>query len=219
MNAQRQTASSNTVNHLAARWEEADKTILRKIFPLLAEGRPVPLARIGEVSGRDREAIEAALKNGRAGRDQQDRVVELSGLQLSPTVHRIEIGQVALFACCALFSHVVPLLLKQEVKVESIDPVSRRVVRLNIAAQGVNQASPRKAMGALVVTEPDAVMRDAGKNFCRHVRHFASPESAAEFTQACPGRYAVSLGELHWAARKLYEVVWSDPTLELETRV
>jgi len=201
---------ADTVSHLAARWAKADKRILRSVFPLLAEGQPVAPARIAEVTKSDLDAVESALKQGRAGRDREGRVVELSGLTLSPTMQRIEVGPVVLFSCCALLAHMVPLLLGREVTVESIDPVSRRIVRLELGAHEVIATAPDEAVATLAVTDPDAVLQDAGENFCRHTRHFAAAESAGDFVKANPCRYAVSVAEIHRAAKRLYQTAWAD---------
>ena len=102
------------IDYLAARWTGADKALLRQVFPLLAEGQPVAVERIAERTGAATDRIEQALLCARAGRDATGRVVELSGLMLSPTLHRLEVGGVALFCCCALLAHLAPLLLSQE---------------------------------------------------------------------------------------------------------
>ena len=169
------TAVSETVSHLAARWAQADKRILREVFPLLAEGRPVPVERIVAAAGATRSSVEEALESGRAGRDAEGRVVELSGLMLGPTMHRVEIGNIALFSCCALLAQLVPALLERPVRVESVDPVSRGLVVLDITPEGVTALEPREAVGSFVVTAPNAIAGDVGANFCRHVHHFTSP--------------------------------------------
>lgn len=200
---------SETIGHLAARWAKADKRILRQVFPLLVEGRPVPVTRISEVTGSTPSMVEAALELGRAERDMEGRVIELSGLMLSPTMHRVVIGNVGLFSCCALLAELVPALIGQPVTVESIDPVSRRIVRLVITPEGVAAVEPEGAVGSFVLTEAGGVMADVGANFCRHVHHFASDDSANTFVGADHRRYALAIGELYEAAQMLYQEAWA----------
>jgi hypothetical protein len=69
----------------------------------------------------------------------------------SPTVHRVEVGDVALFSCCALLAQLVPALIERQVRVESVDPVSRRIVRLVISTSGVTEVEPVGAVGSLVM--------------------------------------------------------------------
>lgn len=202
-------AFKETVGHLAARWAGAEKRLLRPVFPLLAEGHPVPVPLIAGVAGSTPATVEEALKLGRAGFDAKGQVVELSGLMLDATLHRVEIGDVALFSCCALLSHLVPQLLERAVRVESVDPVSRRLVRLVITGQGITEAEPAGAVASLVVTEATEMAGDIGTYFCRHVHHFVSSESAREFVAAEPRRYMLAIEELHEAARLLYREAWA----------
>ena len=202
-------AVSQTIGHLAARWAKADKRILRQVFPLLAEGQPVPVARISEVTGSPTSMVEAALESGRAERDEEGRVVELSGLMLSPTMHRVMIGDVALFSCCALLAELVPALIDRPVSVESIDPMSRRVVRLVITPEGVADVEPEEAVGSFVLTEAGDMAADVGAYFCRHVHHFASSDSAKAFVGADHRRYAIAIADLYDAAQMLFREAWA----------
>jgi alkylmercury lyase len=200
---------AETIEHIAARWAEPDRRILRQIFPLLAVGQPVPVDRIAQVTGSDFPAVERALLLGRTGRDAEGRVTELFGVMLAPTVHRVEVDEAALFCCCALTAHLVPMLTQETATVESVDPVSRRLVRLTITPSGLRSVEPEDAVGTLVRTDREGVLGDVGANFCSHVHHFASSESAAEFVARVPGRYALAMDEYHEAARGLYGAIWS----------
>jgi hypothetical protein len=168
------------------------------------------VARIAEATGSKPSTVEAALELGRAERDVKGRVVELSGLMFSPTVHRVEVGDVALFSCCALLAQLVPALIERQVRVESVDPVSRRIVRLVITTSGVTEVEPVGAVASLVMTEPSGMAGDVGAYFCRHVHHFASSESASAFVTADSRRYALGIGDLYEAAQMLYRQAWAD---------
>lgn len=203
-------AISQTIGHLAARWAEADKRILRHVFSLLAEGRPVPVRRISEATESAPSVVEAALKSGRAERDEEGRVVELAGLMLSPTMHRVMIGDVALFSCCALLAQLVPALIDRPVSVESVDPVSRRVVKLVITPKGVAEVKPEEAVGSFVLTEAPGMVGNVGATFCHHVHHFASSDSAKAFVEADRRRYAMGIRDLYDAAQMLYRKAWAE---------
>jgi hypothetical protein len=203
------TAVADTIGHLTARWAHADKRILRVVFLLLAEGKPVPVTRIAEAAGVALSSVEQALELARAERDVEGRVVELSGLMLSPTMHRVEIGDIALFSCCALLAQLVPALVGRPVRVESVDPVSRHLVVLDVAPEGVTAVDPPEAVGSFIVTEPSGVAQDVGASFCRQVYHFASPDSARAFVAADRRRYTLGIDKLHEAARMLYQEAWA----------
>lgn len=202
-------AVRDTIDQLAGRWAQADKQILRHVFPLLAEGKAVPVSLLVETAGTSPERVEAALKLGRAGRDAEGRVIELSGLTLNPTLHRVEIGEIALFSCCALLAQLVPELTGKAVRVNSIDPVSRRIVRLTIAPNGFATVEPVGALASFVRTEISHVAGRVGEYFCRHVHHFASAESASDFVAADPRRYLLRIDELREAAQLLFREAWA----------
>jgi hypothetical protein len=199
---------SETVEHIAARWTKPDKRILRRVFPLLAEGQPVPVTRIVQAMDSESSVVERALELGRAGRDEKGRVTELFGIQLTPTMHRIEVDGIALFSCCAVTAHLVPDLTQRPAIVESVDPVSRQVVRLTVTTEGVQSVEPGDAVGTLVRTDLRGVMENVGVTFCRHVCHFASSESADEFVARDSKRYILEIGEFRDVARELYTAIW-----------
>lgn len=205
----RHGAVLQTVRHLALRWEHADKQILRFVFRLLAEGKPVTAARIAGVVGAAPGAVEKALELARAGRDANEQVVELSGLTLNPTMHRLQIGDKVLFGCCALLAQLAALLVKETVRIDSVDPVSRRVVRLDVGPQGVGGIDPPEAMASFVVTDAASIAQDVGSAFCRHVNYFVSYDAAVEFAGASRQRYVLTIAELHEGARRLYEEAWA----------
>jgi alkylmercury lyase len=200
---------SVTIDHLAARWAKADKRLLRQVFPLLAEGRPVPVERIVERTGASAATVEEALAYGRAGRDAAGRVVELSGLMLSATLHRVEVGGVALFSCCALLAHLTPLLLACSVRVEAVDPQSRGVIRIDLNPSNVGAITPASAVGTFVSTDSGELAADLRANFCSHVHHFVDRASAEVYAIADARRYVVEIRELRSAAEQLYRAAWS----------
>jgi alkylmercury lyase len=200
---------TETVKQLAARWASGDKQLLRQVFPLLALGKPLPISTIVEVSGSSRQKVEEALRLGRAGCDSDGQVIGLSGLVLTPTMHRIEIDGVTLFGCCAVLSQLAPSLVGKPATIESVDPVSRRVVKVTVTPEEITAIDPPEAVGSLIVTDPKGVNEDVAANFCSHVHHFSSAQSAGEFVAADSRRYVVEMRELHGTARLLHQEVWA----------
>lgn len=97
-----------TVRHLECRWQQADKILLRPLFPLLASGKPVSPASFAEISGIKLDVLDHELEKGYVGRDFLGNIIELFGIMQPPSYHRIQIGDVCLFSCCALVAHMVP---------------------------------------------------------------------------------------------------------------
>jgi alkylmercury lyase len=202
-------ALSQTIDHISLRWHEADKSILRQIFPLLAEGRRVHLSRIVQATGRDSDSVLAALTSGHTEPDSQGCVSELFGITREPTYHRIQTEKVVLFSCCALVAHMIPLLLEQTSTIESVDPVRNSLMRLVVSPGGVESVKPRRTVGTLVVTRSEEVLTDVRSAFCSHVRHFPDRQTAGEFAAEDSRRYVVELEELCRAARELFAAIWS----------
>ena len=199
---------SVTVSHLATRWHRPDKRILREMILLLVSGQPVSPGEVFQRGGFEISAVEEVLRLAPLGLDNHGRVTEVFGFKLAPTLHRIEVDEVALFSCCALTPHVLPNLIGKTVMIESVDPIRRNIVRLRIDSHGVNSVEPSNSVGTLIETEAQEIREDVVTHFCRHVRHFTSPESAKQFVEGHSGRYIVGINDFHSAARQLYQKVW-----------
>ncbi len=198
-----------TIEHLANRWATADKQVLRHVFPLLAEGRPVQIEQIAERASTSVAIVEKALTAGRASLDAAGRVIELSGLMLIPSLNRVEVDGMALFSCCALLAHMTPFLLGRDVKLESVDPLNRRLIRFELSPAAITAVAPGHAVATFVKTEPMTMEADIGAAFCSHVHHFADRESANTFAATDERRYVVGIGQIRDAAEKLYRTVWN----------
>ena len=105
-----------TLERLATRWRSAGP--LLPGFALLARGRPVTVEEIAEAAGIDRGEVERSVDAARCERDPQGRLIDLYGLTLTPTIHRLAIDGKVLFSCCALWAHVIPKLVDGTVEVD-----------------------------------------------------------------------------------------------------
>jgi alkylmercury lyase len=202
----KQDPLSSTIAILAERWSKAD--VLLPAFPLLARGTPLAIADIAQSTGIPAERIEDAVRLGRCERNSAGRLIDLYGMTLSPTLHRVEIESRIVYSCCALWAHVIPKLIGRAARIESVDPVRRQLIRLTISLDGIEAAEPAAAMATLVHTTREAVAADVGAAFCTHVRHFVSQESAEQFVAEDPARQLVALSELQEAANLLYRAIW-----------
>lgn len=200
---------AKTVEHITLRWKEVDKNILRQIFPLLSEGRSISLEHFAKVTGKDMAEVDSILRLGRVGRDQKGRIVELFGVMFMPTLHRISIDQNVLFSCCALVSHMVPMLIGKNVKVESVDPISHNVVELMISPGGVQSFKPNGAVGTFIKTNETEILNNVGAAFCSHIKHFPDIETATEFVEEDSRRYILGIEDFHRIAQQMYASIWA----------
>ncbi len=196
-----------TLHLLANRWAGAGT--LLPAFSLLAGGRPLEIEEVAEASKATVEEVAKALDAARCERDGQGRLLDLYGLSLAPTLHRLDIAGKMLFSCCALWAHVIPKLIDTTVTVESIDPLRREVVRLSVSPDGIESVHPPGAAATLVVATRMAIEADVCDAFCCQVRHFVSRDSAEEFEAGRATCHAVELSQLQEASGQLYEAIWS----------
>jgi hypothetical protein len=197
-----------TVMHLTTRWQHADKEFLRHLFPLLAQGTPVAPTYLSEVTGKDLAEVDQALIRGRTTRDNNGNVVELFGISQTAAHHRIRMGNVSLYSCCALVAQMLPLLLGKSVTIESLDPIDNRLIKLEVSPDGLESVAPDYAVGTLVITDQEQVLSNVASAFCSHVHLFSDAMSAQEFANLDPRRYMVNIVQFHQAAQKLYAAVW-----------
>ena len=196
-----------TLRLLASRWGSAGP--LLPGFPLLAQGQPVSVEEIAQAAGTEVGQIKRAVNAARCERDSQGHLIDLFGMTLTPTVHRLEIDGKILFSCCALWAHVIPKLIKASVQVESVDPMRREPVRLCVSPSGLESMDPTRAAATLATPTQEAIEADVCGAFCCQVRHFISSESAEEFAEAKPNCHAVELSRLCEAAEQLHQAIWS----------
>lgn len=196
-----------TLETLAARWRSAGPLLAG--FSLLAHGRPVSVEEIARAAGTENSQVEEAVDAARCERDARGRLIDLYGMTLTPSLHRLAIDGKILFSCCALWAHVIPKLVDTTVRVESVDPLRRHLVRLSLSPSGVESADPLGAAATLAVATREAIDTDVCDAFCCQVRHFVSRESAEEFAADRPNCQAVDLSELQEAADQLHRSIWS----------
>ncbi len=195
-----------TLAILASRWDSAGP--LLGGFPLLAKGRPVSTDAIASAAGVEVTQVEQAVDAARCKRDPGGRLIDLYGLTLQPTRHRLEIGQKILFSGCALWAYVVPRLVDATARVESVDPVRQERVRLSVAPTGIESVDPPNAAATLVVASQEAIDRDVCTAFCGKASFFVSLESAEEFAADHPTCRPVELPEFQQAARLFHRAIW-----------
>ncbi len=113
------------------------------LYRLLAEGQPVPRARLAQPLGMTVESVETVdrILNGWPGvfSDQQRRVIGYWGLAISTAYtspHQITIGGQSLSAWCAWDTFFLPELLGQTAEIESTSQDSGGTVCLTVSLSG-----------------------------------------------------------------------------------
>jgi len=164
---------------------------------------------LAEDLGRRTDAISVALGTSLAEIDSSGHVSELFGITRGPTLHRIEVGGVTLYSCCALVTHMVPAIMHQAVTVESTDPINGNKINLAISADSqLQRVDPLTARSSMVDCALEEIISSPRTKFCCHVKHFDSSESAEEFASKSPNRYVMTIEDFHEAAQWLYGRIW-----------
>jgi hypothetical protein len=125
--------------------------------------------------------------------DGHDRVTGFWGLALPGMPHRIRRAGTDLSAWCAWD----PLFLAQvigDLEVATADPVTGEAITYRISGDGAVAGASHPA-AVLSFLRPDQPWDDdVMTTFCHYVLHFTSPATAAQWTAARPGTFAISLG-------------------------
>jgi len=198
---------TETIDLLADRWRAAGS--LLPGFGMLAEGRPLAIDQLAAETGVEVDRLTKLLVSVRSQFDEDGRLVDLFGMTLEPTPHRLEIGSNVAFSCCALWAHVIPKLIDRSIGVHSTDPVSEEPVYLRISPEGIESVEPVHAMATMAVAKARDIEADAGAAFCSHVNHFASGENAEAFAAEHDSRSVVTVDQLHDLGALFYRTIRS----------
>jgi hypothetical protein len=104
---------------------------------------------------------------------------------------------------------MTPLFLSRTVMLESIDPQSRNITRIEANPTKVAAITPATAVGTMVATDHEGFGDDINAAFCSHVHHFVNRRSATAFAESDSRRYLMEVEELRKAAESLFHAVWA----------
>ena len=204
-----QSKFEGTLEYVETRWRDADRATLRHAFGMLARGRAVTADCLAERAGVSVAAAGAAMRSAPVGLDAGGALNELFGVMLTPTLHRVEIEGRAIFTCCAAVAHTMPSLVDRPVTVESVDPVSRRLVTLRLSPDSIEDLDPSTAVACCAATPVNPEPADVREAFCCHLKHFADRNSAQEFAALNERRQVIPVAEMHALAHELVSRIWS----------
>jgi alkylmercury lyase len=201
-------ATSPMVNHLTVRWNSLPIKTLIPVFPMLAKGKPVSIEELAAKTDKKVSDIREELVNAPVEWNEREELINVFGFKFAPTSHRLEFEGVITFCCCALWLHFLPLLVGKTATVDSIDPISRRLVRLVMTPSGVDSVQPSSATATLVDTTMESLKTNVGDNFCSHVRLFHNTDSASQWIADDPRRYQVDMRTLDMVAQQMCTDIW-----------
>ena len=165
----------------------------------LAAALSIPTAKAGELL--QRPSIRAFIYP-----DERGRVLGFGGLAAAPMHHKFAVNGRALWTWCAWDSLFIPELLDTTAYVESPDPESGEVVRLEVGPRGVTAVEPETAMISFLMPDASEFDKSAANvmaTFCNFVFFFASRKSGERWAAKHRGTFLYSLDEAVALARRL----------------
>jgi alkylmercury lyase len=166
-----------------------------KLYRLLAEGSPVPPARLATDLNLPVETVSEVLSRYAAFTDDQGAIVGFGGLTVAEMPpHQFRVTDKTLYTWCAWDSLFIPSILGNVAEVTSRDPVSHTSISLTVTPDGVKDVYPPSTVVSFLA--PDRTFdRDAIANFCHFVHFFGSRETGDVWTAKHPGTFLLSVNE------------------------
>jgi alkylmercury lyase len=187
---------------LAARLTDTAETgldagLLIPLLRLLADGEPVPIARLAAASERTEDGVRRALSAvPETEYDDEGRILG-QGLTLRPTRHRFTVSGEHLYTWCALDTLMFPSILGKAANIESSSPTSGQLIRVTVAEDGsIDSVAPATAV--VSVLSPDD-LSSIRSSFCNQVHFFTSAEDAQPWLDAHPDGEVMSVVRAHEA--------------------
>lgn len=183
--------------------------LYRSLLRLLAEGRPVGLARLAAAAGLPLDEVEQLVAGWADTEYDEAGAIVGWGISLRPTPHRFIVDGRRLYTWCALDTLFFPAVIGRPARVEAECQASGVPIRLTVdPVRGVLDLDPATAAVSMVTPEPAASVRST---FCDPGRFFASPENAADWVAEHPGMQVLPVAEAFEASRPLSDALLEAP--------
>ena len=168
------------------------------LLRLLAEGGPIPPARIATDLGISQDdAISALEQSSAVELDEDGNVTAAFGLTLNPTPHRLHMNGHEFHAWCALDTLYIPGVLGQTARVESTCPTTGTKIRLTVTLDGVEALEPGDAVMAIAIPEMPQACHGIRESFCDNVHFLGSREAATQWSAGNQKTIVLSIDDAH----------------------
>jgi alkylmercury lyase len=207
-------ATQTTTDDLARELDAAlpplndeDWRLARTLVRLLGEGEPVAPECLADALGDStRQAADSIAGLPLVYRDDQGRVVGFWGLSVVEMPHRLRADGRNLYAWCAWDTLFLPIVLGEQVDVESACPTTAEPVTLTVSPEGVSDVHPSGAVMSFVLPGEEGFSGDVIRGFCHFVHFFASDDAEQAWTAGHEGTFRLSIEDgfelgRFWAAR------------------
>lgn len=199
-----------TIEHIAHRWDGVNRNLLAPLFPLLAEGRPVPLEALAFSGRHCLNELHSQLVLAGAEFDDAGSVVGLGGIALAGGSHNVVMGDTFLFTCCAVTAHTVSILLGRPAVIRSRDPVSGQNIKLSVAPETVKDSEPAASVATFIPLDVPQNLPGLSGRFCNYVRYFESARTAGAYDFGGRSFLLLNPLQVHQAAKLWVQLIWGE---------
>jgi alkylmercury lyase len=172
------------------------------LWQLLAEGKPVRLSQLANLSHRSLDEIQEELPSLDVRLDQEGNILA-SGLSLVPTVHQFHLGKQALYTWCALDTLAFAPLLGRTAHVISSCPVTGKEIRLTVTPEIIADLEPTGTVVSIHLPGEDTDICHVQQDICNDGLFFVSHEVAAAWPHLHPAAVLLDVTEAAHIGREL----------------
>lgn len=177
------------------RFDTPGQEVAVALYRFLSEGQPVPLKRVAEAVRLPEATVEATILKWPLFRDDRGAVIGFGGLTVAEMPpHRLAVDGKTLHTWCAWDSLFIPGILGKTATVESICPVTKARISLEVGPEGIRNPVPPTVVVSFL--KPDRTFdRNVIVNFCHFVHFFRDAKAAEAWVSRHPGTFLLSLDE------------------------
>lgn len=177
------------------RFEATGQQVAVALYRLLSEGQPVPLKHLADAVAMPESDVEVSILKWPLFRDERGAIIGFGGLTVTEMPpHRFTVDGRKLYTWCAWDSLFIPGILGKVATVESVCPVTKTPISLEVGPERVRQISPPTVVVSFLT--PDRTFdRNVIVNFCHFVHFFRDVKAAEGWLSRHAGTFLLSLDE------------------------
>lgn|SRR5574341_349140 len=170
--------------------------LVRRIWALVAQGKPVPVAQVERVAREEgitadtvRSVVDRICERNPAG-----EIVGAVGLSQNDSPHRLRLNGRLLSTWCALDSLFLPIMLEQAAEITSICPATQQIIRLRVTPEGIEAYEPSTAVVSIIIPDVNLsslkVVEEIWMALCNNVHFFHTHEDGERWFAERSGNVA-----------------------------
>jgi alkylmercury lyase len=177
------------------------RRLLRVGYRALVEGEPVSLERLAGLAGLSIGELADLLAGlpGFSRYDSEGRVVGLLGLSAHCSLHRFDAVGRVVSTWCAWDSLFIPRVLGMRARVASHCPITKRLIQLVVAPDGVHDSSPSDVTVSYVIGGEPGVIGAC----CPDIHFLGSARAANVWLTSHPEGLVLTLDEA-WELGRIF---------------